>query len=117
MNLNNIQKTKKDYGGRVVSYVQENYTQPLLLEEVASYFQLNKCYFCSVLKKELDKTFSQIVNEVRIERSKYLLIESKMSILEVALHVGFNNQNYYNMAFKKLEGLTPLSYRKLNTKK
>ena len=105
---------KKKYGSRVTEYVNNNYTQSLILEEVANHFQLNKCYFCSVLKKEMGKTFSQIVNEIRIEKSKELLLENKFSILDVALQVGFNNQNYYNMVFKKEMGMTPLTYRKLN---
>ena len=55
------------YGQRVYLYVEQNFDRQLKLEDVASYFHLNKCYFCSVLKKELGKTFSQIVNEVRVK--------------------------------------------------
>ena len=43
----------KLYGLRVYRYVEQNYDRNLTLEDVASYFHLNKCYFCSVLKKEL----------------------------------------------------------------
>ena len=103
---------KRKYGDRVVEYVRQNYNQTLKLEEVAAHFDLNKCYFCSVLKKELGKTFSQIVNEIRIDKSKELLLENRLSILEIALRVGFNNQNYFNMAFKKLTGVTPLAFRR-----
>ena len=101
------------YGQRVYLYVEQNFDRQLKLEDVASYFHLNKCYFCSVLKKELGKTFSQIVNEVRVEKSKELLREGKLSTLSIALSVGFNNQNYFNMTFKKLTGMTPLQYRKI----
>lgn len=107
---------KKNYGTRVIGYIRDNYKKPLILEEVSAHFKLNKCYFCSVLKKELGKTFSQLVNEVRIEKSKELLLENKLSILDIALAVGFNNQNYFNMAFKKLTGMTPLTYRRLGGK-
>lgn len=107
---------KKKYGIRVTEYVRENYKTPLILEEVSAHFKLNKCYFCSVLKKELGKTFSQLVNEIRIEKSKELLLENKLSIFDIAIAVGFNNQNYFNMAFKKLTGLTPLTYRRLGGK-
>ena len=101
------------YGQRVYLYVEQNFDRQLKLEDVASYFHLNKCYFCSVLKKELGKTFSQIVNEVRVEKSKELLREGNFSTLSIALSVGFNNQNYFNMTFKKLTGMTPLQYRKI----
>ena len=101
------------YGQRVYLYVEQNFDRQLKLEDVASYFHLNKCYFCSVLKKELGKTFSQIVTEVRVEKSKELLREGNLSTLSIALSVGFNNQNYFNMTFKKLTGMTPLQYRKI----
>ena len=101
------------YGQSVYLYVEQNFDRQLKLEDVASYFHLNKCYFCSVLKKELGKTFSQIVNEVRVEKSKELLREGNLSTLSIALSVGFNNQNYFNMTFKKLTGMTPLQYRKI----
>ena len=101
------------YGQRVYLYVEQNFDRQLKLEDVASYFHLNKCYFCSVLKKELGKTFSQIVNEVRVEKSKELLREGNLSTLSIALSVGLNNQNYFNMTFKKLTGMTPLQYRKI----
>lgn len=101
------------YGQRVYLYVEQNFDRQLKLEDVASYFHLNKCYFCSVLKKELGKTFSQIVNEVRVEKSKELLREGNLSTLSIALSVGFNNQNYFNLTFKKLTGMTPLQYRKI----
>ena len=101
------------YGQRVYLYVEQNFDRQLKLEDVASYFHLNKCYFCSVLKKELGKTFSQIVNEVRVEKSKELLREGNLSKLSISLSVGFNNQNYFNLTFKKLTGMTPLQYRKI----
>lgn len=105
------------YGQRVYHYVEQNFDRQLKLEDVASYFHLNKCYFCSVLKKELGKTFSQVVNEIRIENSKPLLEEGRLSTLEVALTVGFNNQNYFNMTFKKITGMTPLQYRRIANQK
>lgn len=115
MNQEGLSEYKKVglYGQRVYKYVEENFDRQLKLEDVADYFHLNKCYFCSVLKKELGKTFSQIVNEVRVEKSKELLREGNLSTLSIALSVGFNNQNYFNMTFKKLTGMTPLQYRKI----
>ena len=115
MKQETINESNKEglYGQRVYHYVEQNFDRQLKLEDVASYFHLNKCYFCSVLKKELGKTFSQIVNEVRVEKSKELLREGNLSTLSIALSVGFNNQNYFNMTFKKLTGMTPLQYRKI----
>jgi len=99
------------YVKRAVDYMYENYKETINLDTLAKKLNVNKCYLCSLFRKEANKTFSQFLNEIRIEKSKGLLVEGDSSILDIALNVGFNNQNYYNMTFKKLTGFTPLEYR------
>ncbi|HHV39597.1 MAG TPA: helix-turn-helix transcriptional regulator [Tepidimicrobium sp.] len=96
---------------KAVDYIENNYSEPLSLDDMAKYLNLNKSYLSHLFKKETAKTYSQIVNEIRIEKSKDLIINTNLSILEVALSVGYNNQNYFNMVFKKITGITPLNYR------
>jgi len=96
---------------RAIDYTTSNYKNSLNLAGIAEYLCLNKCYFCNLLKKETGKTYSQFLNEVRIEKSKHLLLNTNLPILEIALSIGYNNQNYYNMAFKRVTGTTPLKYR------
>ena len=58
-------------------------------------------------------TFSQFLNNLRIEKSKVLLKNTELSLLDIAVEVGFNNQSYFTMAFKKLNAdKTPLEYRR-----
>lgn len=96
---------------RAMHYTVKHYKEPLTLDKLTQYLGINKCYFCDLFKKETKKTYSQFLNEVRVENSKRLLLHTNLSILEIALSVGYNNQNYYNMSFKKLTGTTPLKYR------
>ena len=49
---------------------------------------------------------------MRIEESKKLLRYSTQSITDIALAVGFSSSSYFNTTFKKIEGKTPLEYRK-----
>ena len=88
--------TDSTYGHQVYQYIEKRFSTTLKLDDVARHFNLNKCYFCSVLKKETGMTFTQIVREVRVEKSKLLLTNSNLSTLTIALTVGFNNQNYFN---------------------
>lgn len=100
---------------KAIDYIYENYEKPLTLDYMAKYLGLNKCYFCKLFRLETGKTFSRFLNEVRIKKSKELLLNTNLSILDIALTVGYNNQNYYNMSFKKLTGVTPLKYRQYNS--
>ncbi|WP_049765322.1 helix-turn-helix transcriptional regulator [Alkaliphilus metalliredigens] len=102
------------YVKKALDYIQAKYSEPITLTELAHDLKINRCYFCTLFKKETNKTFSQYLNEIRIERSKELLPENKLSILDIALAVGFNNQSYYTMTFKKLANQTPLEFRKIS---
>ncbi|MFV0440802.1 MAG: helix-turn-helix domain-containing protein [Lachnospirales bacterium] len=101
---------------KALSYIEENYSKNINSSTVADYLNINKTYFCNLLKKETNKTFSELLNEIRIKKSKGLLLNNNYSIIEVAIACGYNNQNYYNIAFKKNTGITPTCFRnrKLN---
>ncbi len=92
---------------KAMDILYANYNEDITLDNIAKYLNINKSYFCSILKKETGKTFSQLINEIRIEKSKELLAKNDLSILEIALSVGFNNQNYFSSTFKKFNNKNP----------
>ncbi|WP_353096932.1 AraC family transcriptional regulator [Tissierella praeacuta] len=113
MSKNNIDNNKiySFHVQRAMEFTKKNYRDSLGLDIISEFLGLNKCYFCNLFKKETGITYSHYVNEIRIEKSKKLLQHTNLSILEIALSVGYNNQNYYTMAFKRFVGTTPFKYR------
>lgn len=97
---------------KAIKYIHDRYEEDLTIDLISNELNINKCYFCNIFKKETGLTFSNFINKFRVEKSKELLVNSSFSILDVAMSVGFNNQNYFAMAFKKELGMTPLQYRK-----
>ncbi len=97
---------------KTMNYLEKNYYKDIKLSDVAKYLNINKIYFCNLLKKETNKTFTSILNEIRIEKSKELLLKNDLSILDIALASGFKNQSYYNVVFKKICGISPSEYMK-----
>ena len=98
---------------RAIEYMHKSYKQNITLTSIAKHLGLNKCYFCNIFKKETNMTFSQFLNNLRIEKSKVLLKNTELSLLDIAVEVGFNNQSYFTIAFKKLNAdKTPLEYRR-----
>ncbi|HEY3425335.1 MAG TPA: AraC family transcriptional regulator, partial [Negativicutes bacterium] len=96
------------YVKKAIDTLDARYHEPITLSDIAAYLNISKCYLCSLFKKDTGKTFSQYLNEIRIEKSKALLLKEHLSVLDIALSVGFNNQNYYNLMFKKFMNHTPL---------
>ncbi|MCC5910829.1 MAG: helix-turn-helix transcriptional regulator [Clostridiaceae bacterium] len=99
------------YVKKTIDYIDTRYFEPLTVDCVSQKLGISKPYFCSIFKKDTNKTFTQVLNEVRIEKSKELLKNTDQHILDIAIAVGYNNQNYYNMLFKKLNNISPNQYR------
>lgn len=97
---------------KAIEFIHKNYEEELTIDLMAETLNINKCYFCSIFKKETGLTFSNFLNKFRIEKSKELLKNTSLSVLDIAISVGFNNQNYYSMVFKKELGISPLQYKK-----
>ncbi|NLJ80138.1 MAG: helix-turn-helix transcriptional regulator [Firmicutes bacterium] len=96
---------------RAVKMISAGYAQEISLESTARSLGLNKSYFSALFRENTGQTFTEFVQEVRIKESKKLLANPALSVLEIALQVGFNNQNYFARIFKKLTGVSPSEFR------
>lgn len=96
---------------KVISYMTNNYMHKITLEDVAEHIYLSPSYLSKVFKEEMKMPFSTYLNNVRIEKSKVLLLSEQLSVSEVADLAGFYDQSYFNKVFKKSVGVTPKKYR------
>lgn len=105
----------EDYSYHIVKakeYIHAHFKEPITLEVLATHLKLNKSYLCTIFKKATKDSFCNYTNKVRIKESKKLLRHTNESMTDIALAVGFSSASYFNTIFKKLEGKTPLEYRK-----
>lgn len=107
----NIIKNNSPCVMRAIEYIEKNYTNEISIDKLCKELNINKCYFCSIFKKETGSTFINYLNSYKIEKSKELLKNPNLSLLDIALSVGFNNQSYYSTVFKKITSKTPLEFR------
>ena len=96
---------------KVIEYIKANYRRHITLEEIAASTYLSKTYLSSLFKKETRYSISEYINIVRIERSKSLLMEENLSIIEIANLCGFEDQSYFTKVFKNIVGITPKKFR------
>ena len=94
-----------------IKYIDSHYSQDINLDVISKELTLNKTYLCNVFKKTKNKTVIGYLNERRIEKGKDLLVSTDMNIADIALSIGYSNQNYFNTVFKKKENITPLEFR------
>ncbi|OKH88312.1 hypothetical protein LF95_16960 [Thalassospira sp. TSL5-1] len=86
---------------------------PLLtMPKMASAVGVKPNQLSFVLNRHIGKSFFDYVNEYRIHAAtQRLLDEPDRTILDIAIEVGFNSKSTFNLAFKKITGLTPSAYR------
>ena len=98
----------------VISYIRQNYQQPLSLGELAALAVMNEQYFCRFFKKALGKTPVSYINSFRIQHAATLLCTTELPVTEICLESGFNNLGHFMKEFKKATRFTPLQFRRQN---
>lgn len=96
-----------------VTYIDLHYNDSLTLKKMAEYLNLNSSYLSTLFKKEIGKTVTEYVTQTRIKQALLLLNSTKQSIRDVANQCGFDDINYFSRIFKKYQGISPSSYRKM----
>jgi len=101
----------------VYSYIMDNYTEEIKLQEAANIANMSINAFCRFFKQHTRKTFSTFLNEVRIGHACRLLIEDKRNIQETAFGCGYDNISYFNRQFKDITNYTPTEYVRMYREK
>lgn len=96
----------------MITYIRQNYTREISLQEFGMQFHLSEKYISRYFKEHFHITLSQYINHLRLEHARQLLQESTVPVTEVALQSGYQNVSYFIRCFKKMYGVSPLKYRK-----
>lgn len=98
---------------KVQEWIQDNYTKPIQVADVARRFQLSVRSLNRRFKQATNTTPLQYLQDLRISQAKDLLKQSNLVIAEVADKVGYQDASYFTGLFKKLNAITPNEYRRL----
>ena len=95
---------------RIYAFVETNYTEKINNREVAELSHLSYEAFCRYFKKMTRLTFTEFVNQYRIDKAKKLLLQGS-NVTEACFGCGFESLSYFNRIFKKLTGENPLAFK------
>ncbi|QKZ15285.1 AraC family transcriptional regulator [Spirosoma sp. KUDC1026] len=96
---------------RVCHYVEQHFESPVDVRVVADLVNLSVPAFCRYFKRMTRLTFTDFVNEYRVNQARHLL-QSARPISDIGFAVGFNNLSHFNKTFREVTGQTPSAYRK-----
>ncbi|WP_176550490.1 response regulator [Bacillus sp. AFS037270] len=93
------------------SFINTNYKEPIVLDDLGKLFHKNPAYLCSLFSKAVGNTIFEYITNVRLNNAKKLLRTSNLKVSEICKQVGYENQKYFHQVFKKNIGITPGLYR------
>ena len=96
----------------ITSFIHQNYTNKITLEEVALREGLSRTYFSHFFKKNFGITFQDYVNNLRSEHARLLLSTTNETILSICYSSGFSDMRTLNKAFTKYYGISPKVFRR-----
>lgn len=115
--MNHMDKLNTDVEGKqqqmilsVLQYVEEHYRDGEL-SELAEQLHYDFYWLSREIKKQTGQTYTELVQKKRLNQAAYLLKNTSMSVLDVGMAVGYENQSYFHRIFQKRYGMTPRKYR------
>ena len=96
----------------VFDFVEQNYSLTITLEDVTKEVHFNKFYFCKLFKEVTDTTFVNYLNNFRVSKAERELLNTRKTIAQISMEVGFESVDSFTRAFKSMNKCTPSSYRK-----
>ena len=96
---------------RAIDYVEARLDEPMSLAEVASSAGLTRMHFAAQFRAATGLRPHEYLLRRRIERAQEILVGTGMSLVDVALSVGFQTQSHFTSVFKRYAGQPPRAWR------
>ena len=96
----------------VLTFISDNYSNNISLDDLARIASMNSKYFCRYFRSLTGRTPIDYLNYYRIECACEMLSTKDITIREVAISCGFNDESYFIKTFNKYKGITPKQFMK-----
>jgi AraC family transcriptional activator of pobA len=94
-----------------IKFINANVTKRITLTDAARHVAVSPNYLAGLLKRELGKTFLELITEKRMDRACELLSFTNLHISQIAYHLAFDDPDYFCKRFKQQAACTPMDFR------
>ena len=94
-------------------YFFEHYSEDINISEFAQSRHMSVSWFMRNFKQMTGVSHMQYILNLRIENAQMLLETTSYSVNEISSIVGYDNQLYFSRLFKKVKGVAPTEFRKM----
>jgi len=96
----------------VLTFISDNYSNNISLDDLSRIAGMNPKYFCRYFRSLTGRTPIDYLNYYRIECASEMLSTKDITIREVSISCGFNDESYFIKTFSKYKGITPKQFMK-----
>ena len=107
-------KTKQEIVTKAKEIIGKNIEKSLVVKKLARQLNISEYKMQEAFKTITGYTVYEYIKKEKIEKAKYLLKNTNMSILEIVNEVGYENPSKFANLFKVYTNMTPLKFRKIN---
>ncbi|WP_270252964.1 helix-turn-helix transcriptional regulator [Lactococcus garvieae] len=96
-----------------IIYIRRNLYSELFVSDVAFELGISTQYLSKIFKKVTGKNIKYFIQSEKIKESKFLLINTDLSIYEISFELGYSSQSLFAKNFKEFYNMTPSLFRKI----
>ncbi|MFH1513462.1 MAG: helix-turn-helix transcriptional regulator, partial [Bacillota bacterium] len=96
-----------------IIYANEHLLEPVSVRSIADSIYVNPSYLSSNFKQEIGEPLSHYIRRKRIRHAEKLLREGNDAMADIAATCQFCSQSHFIQVFKKMKGLTPEQFRRM----
>lgn len=104
------QRFENEMVNEILLYINQNVYTSLTVEEICDHFAISRSTLQSLFRNNLQIAPKEYISNLKLEKSKLLIKESKYSISEISSILGFSSIHYFSRRFKQKFGLNPSDY-------
>ncbi|KRE66688.1 AraC family transcriptional regulator [Paenibacillus sp. Soil750] len=97
---------------RILSWLEEHYTEPLRLEQMSAELHLSPYHLSHLFTECTGTSISDYVTARRMQQAVKLLMSTDQTVARIGEAIGVTNCSYFCKMFKSHIGITPHQYRK-----
>ena len=101
-----------DYVAKAMEFIRHNYSQGILIADVAEYVGINRSYLFTLFQEHLHQSPQEYLTQFKIRRACELLRTTQYSLLNIAHSCGYKDAVVFSKAFKQVMGMAPGHYRR-----
>ena len=108
----NPNKLDKKFVTEFTAYIEEHYGNSTLnVEDIAKDMGMSRVQLYRKVKALLGFSVNEYIQQIRLNKAKFLLRRNDLTVADIAYHVGFSSPTYFSTAFKAKYNQTPMEYK------